>query len=106
MAAVRHALAVSKVNTVVVATNPSAPVPQQGHDPTYAAAFMTAALGRLPSLRAGAWVWDGVRVAAHAPLDKSPGTMELCVLGAKGPFRQVVVSMRAVDCVKRHGSAA
>ena len=98
IAAVRHALVVWKVNTVVVATNPSAPL-QQGNDPTSAAAFMTAALGRLPTLQAGAWVWDDVRVAAHAPFDVSPGTMELCALGAEGPFRRVVASMKAVDCV-------
>ncbi len=106
LAAVRHALVVWKVNTVVVATNPWAPVLQQGHDPTYAAAYMTAALGRLPALQAGAWVWDNVRVATHAPFDESPGTVTLCVLGAEGPFHRVVVSMRAVDCVERHSSVA
>ncbi len=105
VAAVRHALVVWKVNTVVVATNPAAPVLQQGNDPTYAAAFITAVLGRLPTLQAGAWVWDDVRVAAHAPFDESPGTMGLCVLGSEGPFQRLVVSMRAVDCVERHGSA-
>jgi hypothetical protein len=106
IAAVRHALVVWKVNTVVVATNTSAPALQQGNDPTYAAAFMTAVLGRLPTLQAGAWVWDDVRVAAHAPFEESPGTMGLCVLGAEGPFQRIVVSMKAVDCVERHGSAS
>ena len=38
-----------------------APLLQQGHDPTYAAAFMTAALGRLPIIQPGAWVWNDVR---------------------------------------------
>ncbi len=83
---------------------PAAPALQQGNDPTYAAAFMTAALGRLPTLQAGAWVWDDVRVAAHAPFEESPGTMELCVLGAEGPVPAIVVSMKAVDCVERDGS--
>jgi hypothetical protein len=105
IAAVRHALVVWKVNTVVVATNLWAPVLQQGNDPTYAAAFMTASLGRLPTLQAGAWVWDDVQVEAHAPFDESPGTMKLCVLAAEGPFHRIVVSMRAVDCVEQHGSA-
>ena len=104
IAAVRHALVVWRVNTVVVATNTAAPALQQGNDPTYAAAFMTAALGRLPTLQVGAWVWDDVRVAAHAPFEESPGTMELCVLGAEGPFQRIVVSMKAVDCVERDGS--
>ena len=106
IAAVRHALVVWRVNTVVVATNTAAPVLQQGNDPTYAAAFMTAALGRLPTLQAGAWVWDNVRVAGHTPFDESPGTMALCVLGAEGPFQRVVFSMKAVDCVEQSGSAA
>jgi hypothetical protein len=62
-AAVRHALAVWGVNTVVIAPDPGAPTLQQGHDPTYAAAFMTAALGRMPVIEAGAWVWNNVSVA-------------------------------------------
>ena len=52
-AAVRHALTVWRVTTVVIATNPAAPANQQGHDPTYAAAFMTVTLGRLPTSRPG-----------------------------------------------------
>jgi hypothetical protein len=66
---------------------------------------MTASLGRLPTLQAGAWVWDDVQVEAHAPFDESPGTMKLCVLAAEGPFHRIAVSMRAVDCVEQHGSA-
>ena len=49
-AAVRHALDVWQVNTVVIATDPAAPRVEQGHDPVYAAAFMTAALGRRPTV--------------------------------------------------------
>ena len=48
-AAVRHALAVWQVNTVVIATDPAVPRGRsRAATPTYAAAFMTAALGRLP----------------------------------------------------------
>ncbi len=106
VAAVRYALVLWKVNTVVVATNPSAPLLQQGHDSNYAAAFMTAALGQLPTVQAGAWVWDDVRVAAHEPFAESPGTIDSCVLAAEGTFQRVVASMGVVDCVERHGSAA
>jgi hypothetical protein len=102
IAAVRHALVVWKVNTVVVALNPRAPVLQQGHDPTYAAAFMTAVLGRLPTVQAGAWVWNDVRVAAHPSFADTPRTIALCVLGAEAPLGRVVASMSAVDCVARH----
>ena len=105
LAAVRHALVVWKVNTVVVATNLWAPGLQQGNDPTYAAAFMTASLGRLPTLQAGAWVWDDVRVGAHAPFDESPGTMNLCVPRGRRPLPASRGLHRAVDCVEQHGSA-
>ena len=64
-AAVRHAMSVWQVNTVVIATDPAAPGAEQGHDPTYAAAFMTAALGRQPTLQAGAWVWNNVQLQRY-----------------------------------------
>ena len=98
-AAVRHALAMWHVTTVVIATNPAAPPIQQGHDPTYAAAFMTATLGRLPRLQAGAWVWDNVQAGLRAPLRLSSGTLETCVQAAEGRSEQVVASMRAPNCV-------
>ena len=98
-AAVRHALAVWHVTTVVIATNPAAPPIQQGHDPTYAAVFMTATLGRLPRLQAGAWVWDDVQVGLPAPLHLASGTLETCVQAAEGRSEQVVASMRAPNCV-------
>ena len=60
LAAVRGALRIWKVNTVVIAPEPSGLAIQQGHDPSYAAAYMTAVLGRLPVIQAGAWVWDDV----------------------------------------------
>ncbi len=63
LAAVRGALRIWKVNTVVIAPEPSGLAVQQGHDPSYAAAYMTAVLGRLPVVQAGAWVWDDV----HSP---------------------------------------
>jgi len=98
-AAVRHALAVWQVTTVVIATNPAAPPIQQGHDPTYAAAFMTATLGRLPRLQAGAWVWDNVQAGLPAPLHLGSGTLERCVQVAEGRSEQGVASMRAPNCV-------
>jgi len=98
-AAVRHALTVWHVTTVVIATNPAAPPRQQGHDPTYAAAFMTATLGRLPRLQAGAWVWDNVQAGLPAPLHLGSGTLQTCVQVAEGRSQQVVASMRAPNCV-------
>ena len=94
-AAVRHALAEWRVTTVVIATNPAAPSIQQGHDPTYAAAFMTGALGRLPRVQAGAWVWDNVQVGLPAPLRLKAGTLGACVRVAEGRSGQVMATMRA-----------
>ena len=104
-AAVRHALSVWRVTTVVIATNPAAPRIQQGRDPTYAAAFMTGALGRLPRLQAGAWVWDHVQAGLPAPLHLAPGTLLRCVQVAEGPSGRVVAGMRAPNCVALQGLA-
>ena len=82
--AVRHALAVWQVNTVVIATEPGAPRPEQGHDPTYAAAFMTAALGRQPTIEAGAWVWNNVQLALTQSLVLPAGTLTACTGGGRG----------------------
>jgi hypothetical protein len=101
LAAVRHALAVWQVNTVVIATDPSAPAVERGRDPTYAAAFMTAALGRLPSIEAGAWVWNDVRLGLSGPLRVRGDTLLSCVGGSAGGFARVVVSLEVPDCVVR-----
>jgi hypothetical protein len=98
-AAVRHALAVWQVNTVVIATNPGAPRVEQGHDPTYAAAFMTAALGRRPTIQAGAWVWDNVQLGLTRPLVLQAGTLATCVGAAEGKQTVFLATMQVVDCV-------
>jgi hypothetical protein len=98
-AAVRHALAVWQVNTVVVATNPAVPPIQQGHDPTYVAAFMTAALGYLPTIQAGAWVWDDVDLRRHGPMRPAVGTLSACQREAEGPSGRVVAAIGVADCV-------
>ena len=98
-AAVRHALSVWQVNTVVIATDPAAPRVEQGHDPVYAAAFMTAALGRQPTLEAGAWVWNNVRLRRSGPLVLKAGTLATCTGAAEptpGVFR---ASMQVAECV-------
>jgi hypothetical protein len=97
---VRHALLVWRVNTVVIATDPEAPVLQQGRNPAYAAAFMTAALGRPPTVQAGAWVWDDVQPGLGGPLLLKPGALESCVRAAdEGSWGGVVAGMGVADCV-------
>jgi dolichyl-phosphate beta-glucosyltransferase len=105
-AAVRHAIAVWGVNTVVIATNLSAPQLQQGHDPTYAATFMTAALGRLPVFEQGAWVWYDVDVGAHRALDVPPGTIVACVSKAESPTGNIAPNMVAPRCMGLKALAA
>jgi len=100
-AAVRHALAVWGVTTVVIATNPAAPAQQQGRDPTYAAAFMTAALGRPPTVQAGAWVWNNVQLGLPTALHPPAGALASCVRAAEGPSGRVVAGMGVADCVVR-----
>jgi hypothetical protein len=98
-AAVRRALRVWQVDTVVVSTDPAAPFLQQGQDPVYAAAFMTAALGRLPRIEAGAWVWDGVQADASPPLRTGSETLGACARAAEGGSRRPEVTMKAPACV-------
>ena len=88
LAAVRDALRIWKVNTVVIAPEPSGLAVQQGHDPSYAAAYMTAVLGRLPVIQAGAWVWDDV--------DRPPGSARAA--GAVGAVTDSVLQ----GCVRLH----
>jgi len=98
-AALRHALAVWQVTTVVIATDPAAPVIQQGTDPAYAAAFMTAALGRLPRLEAGAWVWDHVDAGLPSMLHLPAGTLESCARMGEGHSNGAVATMEVPNCV-------
>jgi len=100
-AAVRRALAAWGVTTVVIATNPAASTLEQGRDPTYAAAFMTGALGRPPTVQAGAWVWDHVQLALHPALHLTSGTLASCVRAAEGPSGRIVADQGVTDCVVR-----
>jgi dolichyl-phosphate beta-glucosyltransferase len=105
LAAVRHALRVWRVTTVVIASNPKAPSLQQGRDPTYAAAFMTAALGRLPVVQAGAWVWNDVQGEVRPALHLHRGTLGACVGPVEARKARVVVDLKVPACVRRHGLA-
>jgi hypothetical protein len=99
LAAVRHAMTVWEVNTVVVATDPALSTRQLGRDPVYAAAFMTAALGRAPTLEAGAWVWNNVQLGSTGPLELKPGTLATCTQAAEGKPGVFRATMQLPDCV-------
>jgi hypothetical protein len=98
-AAVRRALQVWEVTTVVIAPDPGLPTSLRGRDPPYAAAFMTAALGRLPTLEAGAWVWNDVQVGAHAPISLRQGALAACVGTAEARYGDQAVTQAAPFCV-------
>ena len=98
-AAVRQALRVWKVDSVVVSTDPAAPFLQQGQDPVYAAAFMTAALGRLPRIEAGAWVWNDVQADTGPAFRTGSDVLNNCTRKAEGTAQQVKVTMQAPLCV-------
>jgi dolichyl-phosphate beta-glucosyltransferase len=103
LAAVRKAISVWKVNTVVIDPQGSAPVLLQGHDPVYAAGFMTAALGRLPSIEAGAWVWNNVSTSAGTPkaLSISKYEFDLCVLGPGVGHSPRAATMGVARCIEK-----
>ena len=96
---VRHALSVWQVTTVVMAPDRALPTREIGRDPVYAAAFMTAALGRLPTLEAGAWVWNDVQLARSGPLDLKAGTLETCTAAAEGQAGLFEATMQLPECV-------
>jgi hypothetical protein len=117
LAAVRKALSVWKVNTVVVDPRPGSSFLLQGHDPTYAAAFMTAVLGRPPRISAGAWVWsgsvdladsnetasffatDGLLSAQTPALTVPPGRLAACVALDEKAVSPSHASLRVARCM-------
>ena len=54
---------------------------------------MTAALGRPPTVQAGAWVWDDVGVGLGAPLVLPAGALAGCVGQAEGTSGRVQVGL-------------
>ena len=111
-------MSVWKVNTVVVAPDRALSTRELGRDPVYAAAFMTAALGRQPTLEAGAWVWNHVQLGLTRALVLKAGTLATCTAAAEGkaglfhadhaagPVRRRGCSggiVRAVDAILKAG---
>ncbi len=92
---------------MVIAPEPLGLADQQGHDPSYAAAYMTAVLGRLPVVQAGAWVWDDVHIGARS--STATGTTAASVLQGcvrqhetKTPAGVVTASMGVPRCTADH----
>ena len=100
-AAVRHALAVWGVTTVVIATNPAAPAVPAGSRPHLCGGLHDGRPGAAAH-GAGRGLGVGPRPArAPAPLHLGAGTLASCVRAAEGPSGRVVAGMRVADCVVR-----
>jgi hypothetical protein len=67
---------------------------------------MTGALGRLPVIEQGAWVWYHVDLGAHRALPVPPGTIASCVSKAESPTGDIAANMVAPRCVVLHALAA
>jgi hypothetical protein len=80
LTAVRQALRLWRVTTVVVPDQPGLPAYEQGRGGQYASGFFTAALGSLPTHVDGAWVWEAVR-AAPPPAPVAPIDFARCTTG-------------------------
>jgi hypothetical protein len=69
LAAVRRALRIWRVTTVVVPDPAGLPLYQRGRSGAYASGFFSAAFGTLPHYENSAWVWNAVNAApASAPV--------------------------------------
>jgi hypothetical protein len=83
---VRRALRGWQVTMVVIPDQPGLPTVLRGHNPSYAAGFMTAALGRPPTFQDDAWVWDSAALNEPA-LRLGADTLEICTVSAARAHR-------------------
>jgi hypothetical protein len=105
LGAVREALALWKVTTVVVPDQPGLPVYEQGRSPSYAAGLLTAALGTLPAYVDRAWVWSSV-ATAPAPAPLPTAAFDRCTTGATGSTAPPVAVLSVPECVLGAAAAA
>jgi hypothetical protein len=81
LAAIREALAIWGVTTIVVPDQPGLPTYDQGRGSAYAVGLFTAAMGRLPAYDHQAWVWTSV-TAQGAPTPTNQAEFDRCTTGA------------------------
>lgn len=80
--AVRQALSLWQVTTVVVPDQPGLPSYDQGRSPAYATGLFTAALGTRPRYVDSAWVWSSLNLA-RPPHPMTDSRFEGCTTGAR-----------------------
>jgi hypothetical protein len=81
LSAIRQALAVWGVTTIVVPDEPNRPAYDQGRSNAYAVGLFTAAMGRPPVYGHSAWVWSSVG-ALGRPVPMSEAAFAGCTTGA------------------------
>ena len=93
LAAIREALRLWEVTTIVVPDQAGLPLYEQGRSTAYAVALFTAALGGRPSYDHSAWLWSAV-VHKRAPIPMDDTTFAHCVTGppSTASSRQAVPS--------------
>jgi len=103
LTAVRHALAVWRVTTVVVPDQPDLPDYEQGRSPDYAAGLLTAVLGTLPTYADSAWVWHTATAGPPAPV--STADFARCTVGLPATASDPLAVPRCVLDAAGHRSA-
>jgi len=101
LAAVRHALALWRVTTMVVPDQPDLPVYQQGRGAAFAVGYLTAVLGESPTYDHSAWVWGSV-ATAPVPVPVSGPAFAHCTTG---PPATAVDRQAVPACILGTGTA-
>ena len=100
--AVRRALALWRVTTMVVPDQPGLPVYDRGRGAPYAVGFLTAVMGAAPVYRHSAWEWDTV-ATAPAPVPVGAVAFARCTSGA---VAQSTGPMAVPQCILSSGDQA
>jgi hypothetical protein len=95
LAAVRHALRIWGVTTVVVPDPAGLPLYEQGRSGAYASGFFSAVFGTPPVYRDSAWVWNAIS-SAPAPAPLSAAEFARCTTGTVAAVASRVV---VANCV-------
>jgi hypothetical protein len=80
LTAIREALDLWGVTTIVIPDEPDLPLYAQGRSAAYAVGLLTAAMGRPPAYDHSAWVWSAVAVKGPAYSVTQTG-FNACVTG-------------------------
>ena len=83
LAAIRRALTIWGVTTIVVPDQAKLPIYEQGRSTAYAVGLLAATMGRRPAYSHSAWVWSDAALRG-APVVMSPKAFRHCLAGPAG----------------------